>query len=205
MKYICPICGYIYDEEKEGVPFNELDDNWVCPICGAPKNIFTANEETKKENIVEEKSSDIEVEPLVMSIICSNLAKGCEKQYDDKGKVLFQELSDYFLQKTKLVAKANLQMITKLINDDLAMFAQFDELASKEADRGTRRAYLWTNKVAKIVKIIIDRYELEGVNLLKDNKIFVCSICGFTYIGKKAPEICPVCKVPDWKFIEGGI
>lgn len=205
MKYTCSICGYVYDEEKEGMPFNDLPSNWVCPICGAPKDIFTANEEVKNVDVVKEKSSDIEVKPLIMAIICSNLAKGCEKQYDEKGKLLFQELSDYFLQKTKLIAEANLQMISNLINDDLAMFEPFDKIATKNDDRGTRRAYLWTNKVSNMVKVIIERYEKEGVNFLKDNKIYVCSICGFTYISKTPPEICPVCKVPNWKFIEGGI
>ncbi|MGE0015811.1 MAG: rubredoxin [Candidatus Methanomethylophilaceae archaeon] len=40
MKYECLLCGYIYDEEKEGVPFNELPDDWVCPSCGASKSDF---------------------------------------------------------------------------------------------------------------------------------------------------------------------
>ena len=31
MRYICSICGYVYDEEKEGVPFSGLPDTWVCP------------------------------------------------------------------------------------------------------------------------------------------------------------------------------
>jgi rubrerythrin len=25
-------------------------------------------------------------------------------------------------------------------------------------------------------------------------------MCGFVYVGDKPPAICPVCKVPDWKF-----
>jgi len=37
-KQRCSICGYIYDEDT---PFEELDDNWVCPICGAKKELFT--------------------------------------------------------------------------------------------------------------------------------------------------------------------
>jgi flavin reductase (DIM6/NTAB) family NADH-FMN oxidoreductase RutF/rubredoxin len=47
-KYRCTICGYIYDPEKgdpdsgvkPGTPFEELPDNWVCPICGAAKDQF---------------------------------------------------------------------------------------------------------------------------------------------------------------------
>jgi len=47
-KYRCTICGYIYDPEK-GDPeagieprttFEELPDDWVCPLCGATKDQF---------------------------------------------------------------------------------------------------------------------------------------------------------------------
>jgi len=39
-KYRCPSCGYIYDEEEEGIRFEELPDNWICPVCGEVKSEF---------------------------------------------------------------------------------------------------------------------------------------------------------------------
>jgi hemerythrin-like domain-containing protein/rubredoxin len=47
-KWKCTVCGYIYDPEKgdpehginAGVPFDELPEDWVCPICSAPKQDF---------------------------------------------------------------------------------------------------------------------------------------------------------------------
>ena len=47
-KYRCVVCGYIYDPEEgdpesgiePGTPFEELPDDWVCPICGATKDQF---------------------------------------------------------------------------------------------------------------------------------------------------------------------
>jgi len=39
-KYECAACGYIYDEEKEGKRFEELPDDWVCPVCGSEKEDF---------------------------------------------------------------------------------------------------------------------------------------------------------------------
>lgn len=38
--WVCEICGFTYDEEKEGVPFAELPDTWVCPLCKHPKSDF---------------------------------------------------------------------------------------------------------------------------------------------------------------------
>ena len=40
-KWECDICGYIYDEEVEGIPFEELPDDWTCPDCGADKEDFS--------------------------------------------------------------------------------------------------------------------------------------------------------------------
>jgi len=47
-KYRCTVCGYIYDPEKgdpdssikPGTPFEELPDDWVCPVCGVGKDQF---------------------------------------------------------------------------------------------------------------------------------------------------------------------
>ena len=47
-KYKCTVCGYIYDPEKgdpdggiaPGTPFEEIPDDWVCPVCGAAKDRF---------------------------------------------------------------------------------------------------------------------------------------------------------------------
>lgn len=47
-KYECTVCGYVYDPElgdsdaniAPGTPFEKLPDDWVCPVCGAPKSDF---------------------------------------------------------------------------------------------------------------------------------------------------------------------
>ena len=44
MIYKCSVCGYEYDEEKEGKPFSELTE---CPICKQPPEKFRAFEPEK--------------------------------------------------------------------------------------------------------------------------------------------------------------
>jgi rubredoxin len=47
-KYVCEVCGYVYDPAKgdpdsgiqPGTAFENLPDDWVCPICGAAKEAF---------------------------------------------------------------------------------------------------------------------------------------------------------------------
>ncbi len=51
-KYKCTVCGYVYDPElgdpdggiKPGTPFEEIPDDWVCPVCGAAKSDFEKEE-----------------------------------------------------------------------------------------------------------------------------------------------------------------
>lgn len=40
MKYMCKLCGWEYDEEKENTKFENLSEDWLCPLCGAPKEDF---------------------------------------------------------------------------------------------------------------------------------------------------------------------
>ena len=47
-KYQCDVCGYIYDPEMgdsiggiaTGTPFEDIPDDWVCPICKLDKTHF---------------------------------------------------------------------------------------------------------------------------------------------------------------------
>ena len=47
-KFICEPCGYIYDPQlgdpdsgiPAGTPFEELPEDWVCPVCGLGKDVF---------------------------------------------------------------------------------------------------------------------------------------------------------------------
>ncbi len=38
--WVCKICGYTYDDNVEKVPFEDLPDNWTCPLCKHPKSDF---------------------------------------------------------------------------------------------------------------------------------------------------------------------
>ena len=42
--YVCLVCGYEYDEAVEGVKFEDLPDDWVCPLCGVGKDSFVVKE-----------------------------------------------------------------------------------------------------------------------------------------------------------------
>ena len=51
-KWECMVCGYVYDpavgdpdsDIAPGTPFEDLPDDWVCPQCGATKDMFEKKE-----------------------------------------------------------------------------------------------------------------------------------------------------------------
>ena len=52
-KYVCDMCGYVYDPEvgdpdnciAPGTPFEEIPDDWACPLCGVDKEMFSPADE----------------------------------------------------------------------------------------------------------------------------------------------------------------
>ncbi len=67
-RYECSICGFIYDEEKEGKKWEELPDDWVCPVCGAGKSSFNRLEAAEP---AAEETSTTQAETGKKLMICS--------------------------------------------------------------------------------------------------------------------------------------
>jgi len=48
-KFKCDVCGHIYDPEEgdpdggiaPGTPFEDIPEDWICPICGVPKSEYS--------------------------------------------------------------------------------------------------------------------------------------------------------------------
>ncbi len=51
-RYVCTICGYVYDPEQgdpdngvePGTKWEDVPDDWECPVCGASKEDFEKEE-----------------------------------------------------------------------------------------------------------------------------------------------------------------
>ena len=103
MRYVCSICGYVYDEAKQGKPFAALPETWTCPLCGAARSAFAPEAAAKSVAPAPTVAPPAPVHgdmqklsPGALSILCSNLARGCEKQYKEEEAALFREIADWF-------------------------------------------------------------------------------------------------------------
>ena len=44
MRYVCNVCGYVYDEAEEGKKWEELPEDYECPLCSVGKDQFSPEE-----------------------------------------------------------------------------------------------------------------------------------------------------------------
>lgn len=218
--YTCSVCGYVYDPAAgspesgvaPGTAWEALPADWVCPVCGAEKSAFKpgraaeASAGRQPAPAAEAAGDDEALSALETAALCRNLARGCEKQYKPEESGLFRELAAYFSAGVRPAEPAGFGQLAALAEEDLKTgFAGASAAAAREKDRGALRALVWGEKVTRMQKSHLDRREKEGPEAFEGAELYVCTICGFIFAGDKPPEICPVCKVPGWKFekIEG--
>ena len=212
-KYVCTICGYIYDEAAgipgagiaPGTKWEALPEAWVCPLCGAGKDQFKleqpADAAAQQPAVLPEEDLR-ELSAAELSAVCSNLARGCEKQYLAEEQELFGQLAERYAQEMPAASGTDLDQLLQKINQDLENYPQAHELAAADADRGALRALVWSEKVTRILASLLARCQKEGTDFIRSTHVYVCDICGFIYVGDQPPEICPVCKVPSLKILE---
>lgn len=213
-KYVCTVCGYVYDEAA-GIPSNsippgtkweDIPEDWACPLCGATRSEF--NEQAEEDISVSMKvdfqtAHDEDIHEMSfgeLSALCSNLSKGCEKQYRPEEAGLFAQLAEYYSNRSSAPGPDELGTLGSLIKEDIKSFTSAKSVSADQSDRGALRALVWGEKVTTILSSLLTRYEKQKDTLLKNTNVYVCEICGFIYIGDEPPEICPVCKVPRIKI-----
>ena len=114
---------------------------------------------------------------------------------------MFLRLAGYFEKRVLEEENADIPTMKTMVEHDLGeAFPAADRAAGEEPDRGALRALVWSKKVTTMLSSLLSRYEKEGDGFLEHTNIYVCDICGFIYVGDTPPDVCPVCKVPNWKM-----
>ena len=215
-QYTCTICGYLYDEAA-GVPndgiapgtlWGDVPEGWVCPLCKAAKQDFAEKRATPTAPQQKQPAQDDdghhlrELTNAQLSAICSNLGKGCEKQYLEKEAALFFKLAEYFIGKSEAITVKSFEDLKSEMNLQLESgFPQASDIAAGRGDRGAMRTLVWNEKATRMLLSILRKYETEKNDMLANTKIYVCDICGFVFVGDDPPDICPICKVPKLKIL----
>ena len=209
MKYVCPVCGYVYDEEKEGTPFADLPESWVCPLCRAAKSSFRP--EKGAEPPTGAPAADFamgEAEKLSwgqMAALCTDLGRACEKQGKAEQAAKFSMLAERFTALVPPEPGASPERLEALLGEEIAAYPAVRAAVDARGDRGAARALVWGEKADRMLSILLEQYREQGESMLEGTGVWLCTACGFVYVGDTPPEQCPVCRVPAWKFekVEG--
>lgn len=208
VKYRCTICGYIHE--------GELPEDFICPLCKQPACVF--------EKIEEEPSADsknpyagTKTEKNLMDAFAgesqarnkytyfANIAS--REGYDqlaeiflktarneqEHARVWFEELGGLGTTAENLAAAA--------AGENYEWTDMYDRMAKEADEEGFHDLAERFRKVGAIEKAHEERYlallnnvEMQKVFEKSEETMWECRICGHLVIGKKAPEVCPVCK-----------
>ena len=132
------------------------------PYAVQPKMYFKKEEavavSAKKRSMpVTEPSTEMhELSARELSALCTNLARGCEKQYKQEESALFNELAEYFKGKASPAEEPDFDKLLALIDKDLEEgFPNANATAAEAKDRGALRALVWSEKVTRVLKSLL--------------------------------------------------
>ena len=208
VKYRCTICGYIYE--------GELPEDFVCPLCKQPASVF---EKIEEEAPAESKNSyaGTKTEKNLMEAFAGESQARNKYTYfaNVASREGYDQLAEIFLKTARNEQEHARVWFEELGNigttaENLAAAAagenyewtdMYDRMAKEADEEGFHDLAERFRKVGAIEKAHEERYlallnnvEMQKVFEKSEETMWECRVCGHLVIGKKAPEVCPVCK-----------
>ena len=205
VKYRCSVCGYIHE--------GELPEGFTCPICKQPASVFEKVEEaaggenpyagTQTEKNLQEAFSG-ESQARNKYTYFANVAM--REGYDQLAEIFLktarneQEHARVWYQELGNIGATPENLLHAAEGENYEWTDMYDRFAKDAEKEGFSELAEKFRKVAAIEKTHEERYRflLDNVETQKvfektDETIWECRVCGYIGIGRKAPEVCPVC------------
>ena len=212
VKYKCSVCGYVHE--------GELPEDFECPRCSQPASVFIKIE---KKTDTSNKYAGTKTEKNLMEAFSGESQARNKYTYfanvaQNEG---YNQLSEIFLKTARNEQEHARIWYEELGNigntaDNLLhaaegenyewtdMYARFAKDAEEEGFKDLAQRF---RNVAAIEKAHEERYRalLKNVEMQKvfekgEETMWECRVCGHLVMGKKAPEVCPVCKYSQSYF-----
>lgn len=212
-KYKCKVCGYIYE--------GELTEDFVCPICKQPASAFEKIEEqpvsdagkyagTKTEKNLQEAFAG-ESQARNKYTYFANIAG--QEGYDQLAEIFLktarneQEHARIWYQELGNLSDTATNLLHAAEGENYEWTDMYDRFAKDAEQEGFHDLAARFRAVAAIEKSHEERYRalLKNVEMQKvfeksEETIWECRVCGHLVIGRKAPEVCPVCSMSQSYF-----
>ncbi len=215
--YRCKICGYIYEGD-------ELPADFICPLCKHPASDFEkveAVEENKGENNMDLKGTKTE-KNLMAAFSGESEARNkytyfasvAKKEGFEQIAAIFTETANNEKEHAKMWFKAlgalgdtaqNLLHAAEGENYEWTdMYATFAKEAEEEGFTELAEKFRMVAAIEKTheerYRALLNNVEMQKVFEKAEETMWECRNCGHLVMGKKAPEVCPVCAHPQAYF-----
>ena len=216
--YRCKICGYIYEGD-------ELPADFVCPLCKHPASDFekveAVEENNKGENNMNLKGTKTE-KNLMAAFSGESEARNkytyfasvAKKEGFEQISAIFTETANNEKEHAKMWFKAlgalgdtaqNLLSAAEGENYEWTdMYATFAKEADEEGFTELAEKFRMVAAIEKTheerYRALLNNVEMQKVFEKAEETMWECRNCGHLVMGKKAPEVCPVCAHPQAYF-----
>lgn len=216
--YRCKICGYIYDGD-------ELPADFICPLCKHPASDFerveAVEENNKGENNMNLKGTKTE-QNLMAAFAGESQARNkytyfasvAKKEGFEQISAIFTETANNEKEHAKMWFKAlgalgdtaqNLLSAAEGENYEWTdMYATFAKEADEEGFTELAEKFRMVAAIEKTheerYRALLNNVEMQKVFEKAEETMWECRNCGHLVMGKKAPEVCPVCAHPQAYF-----
>ncbi|MEE1011338.1 MAG: ferritin family protein [Acutalibacteraceae bacterium] len=216
--YRCKICGYIHESDT-------LPDDFICPLCKHPASDFerveAVEENNKGENIMNLKGTKTE-QNLMTAFAGESQARNkytyfasvAKKEGFEQISAIFNETANNEKEHAKMWFKAlgelgdtaaNLLHAAEGENYEWTdMYATFAKEADEEGFTELAEKFRMVAAIEKTheerYRALLNNVEMQKVFEKAEETMWECRNCGHLVMGKKAPEVCPVCAHPQAYF-----
>ena len=213
-KYRCTVCGYIHE--------GPMGEDFKCPLCKRPASAFEKVVEEKKEtsgnpyagtktekNLMEAFAGESQARNKYTYFANVAMREGYDqlaeiflqtaRNEQEHARVWFQELGHIGTTAKNLIAAAE--------GENYEWTDMYDRMAKDAEEEGFPELAEKFRKVGEIEKAHEERYlkllhnvEMPQVFEKSEEVMWECRICGHLVVGKKAPDVCPVCSYSQSYF-----
>jgi len=209
VKYKCSVCGYVYETETP------MTDDFKCPICKQPASAFDLIEEPVEAAANPYAGTKTE-KNLQTAFAGESQARNKYTYFAEVAKREgYEQLAALFIKTAdneKMHAKLWFSELGGIGNTEANLLAaaegenyewtdMYVQFAKEAREEGFEELAAKFDAVGAIEKRHEERYRklLDNVQMKKvfekgEQVMWECRECGHIVVGKKAPEVCPVCK-----------
>lgn len=215
-KYRCKICGYIHE--------GPIPEGFTCPVCKQPASAFERIEEPKEAAAASENPyAGTKTEKNLQEAFAgesqarnkytyfANIAS--QEGYDQLAELFLktarneQEHARIWYQELGHLGNTPQNLLAAAEGENYEWTEMYDRMAREAEEEGFSELAERFRRVAAIEKSHEERYrallknvEMQQVFEKGEEAMWECRICGHLVMGKKAPEVCPVCKYSQSYF-----